>query len=312
MGLTGVSSLKRTGVPPHVSWWTGHDEDVQPGESRDLWHLIETVHAVTYFAPECRRAHTEIGFKGFWMGYFGCRAAPMGTVGPGLVGAVFAGFEPAMVQRALPDAWEFAAPEAAVEGRAAAAAAALREALPEVEDLAVDLLGVMDRAVESADASGRPLFAANRDVVPFEDPVADLWQMCTVLREHRGDGHVAVLTAEGLGGCECHVLAAAANGTDEAVLRASRGWSGPDWVAATSTLRAAGLLDETGRALTDRGRVFHAHLESRTDELAATPYAALGDTGRDHVRDGLIPIAAAVVEAGWLPFPNPIGLPQVV
>lgn len=285
---------------------------MQPGESRDLWHLIETVHAVTYFAPSCRSAHAEIGFKGFWMGYFGCRAAPMGAVGPGLVGAVFGGFEPAMVQRALPDAWEHASPEAAVEARAGAAAHALSEALPEVEDVAADLLGAMDRAVESADPSGRPLFAANRDVVPFEDPVADLWQMCTALREHRGDGHVAVLTAEGVGGCECHVLAAAARGTDESVLRDSRGWSGPDWVAATATLRAAGLIDRSGRALTDRGRAFHDHLESRTDELAATPYAALGETGRDHVRDGLIPIAAAVVEAGWLPFPNPIGLPQVV
>jgi hypothetical protein len=281
-------------------------------EARDLWHLLETVHAVTYFAPRCREAAGEVGFRGFWMGYFGCRAAPMGAVGPGVVIATFAGFHPDRVHRALPDAWDFANPRAAVEARAAAAAAALREALPEVEDLSTELLGVLDRAVESTDGAGRPLFAANRDVLPFEDPVEDLWQMCTSLREHRGDGHVAVLTAEGLAGCESLVLATAANGTDPAMLRDARGWPEKDWADATATLLAAGVLEDAGRALTERGSRLHLHIESRTDELAATPFAVIGESGREALRDGLIPLASAVVDAGWLPFPNPIGLPEVV
>jgi hypothetical protein len=173
----------------------------------------------------------------------------------------------------------------------------------------VSVQGVLDRAVETADPTGRPLYAANAEVDPYEDPVADVWQMCTTLREHRGDGHVAVLVAEGLSGCEPHVLASAAKGIDPALLRAARGWSEQEWAEATTTLTAAGLL--TDGALTERGRTFHDHVESRTDDLAGPPFAALGEDGRDRLRDALIPLVAAVLDAGWISFPNPIGLPEV-
>ncbi len=306
---------------------------MHPAESRDLWHLLETVHAVTYFSPTCREAHAEMGFKGFWMGYFGTRAAPMGAVDAPLVTATFAGFEPSMVARALPDAWDFVSPADAVDGRARAAAAALRAALPECEDLAESLLGVLDKAIEVCEASGRPIFAANRAVTPFEDPVEDLWQMCTTLREHRGDGHVATLTAEGVGGCEGHVLALASRGEDPGVIDAARGWSDQDWADALTTLLVAGVVETSaganaarpdpaaapdldalfeGLALTERGQKLHSHLEGRTDDLASAPYAAIGEAGREHLRDGLIPLAAAVNETGWIRYPNPIGLPQVV
>lgn len=285
---------------------------MHPSESRDLWHLIETVHAVTYFAPSCRDAHSQLGFKGFWMGYFATRAAPMGAVGPAVVTAAFGGFEPAMVTRAIPDAWELVSPDDATSGRASAAAAALREVLPGCEETASELLGVLDKAIEVCEPCGRTLFAANKDVVPFDDPVEDLWQMCTSLREHRGDGHLAVLTAEGVGGAECHLLATAARSEDPEMLRNVRGWGEADWADAVVTLRAAGLLDNRTHRLTERGAKLHSHLESRTDELASPPYAAVGESGREHLREGLIPIASAVIEAGWIPFPNPIGLPAVL
>jgi hypothetical protein len=284
-----------------------------------MWHLIETVHSVTYFAPGCREANKDMGFKGFWMGYFGSRAAPMGQVGPAVVAAAFGGFEPSLVNRAIPDAWSFVPPDVAVEGRARAAAGVLRDALPECEDLAESLLGVLDKAIEVCEPAGRPLYAANRDVTPFEDPVEDLWQMCTTLREHRGDGHLAVLTAEGVGGCESHLLAIASRGEGADLLRASRGWADQDWTDALTTLQVAGVIEAPadasnldGLQLTERGTKLHRHLESRTDDLASPPYAAIGETGRDLVRDCLIPIASAIVEQGWVPFPNPIGLPQVV
>jgi hypothetical protein len=289
---------------------------MDPAEARDLWHLLETVHAVTYFAPSCRSAAKEAGFRDFWMGYFACRSAPLGAADAGLVTATFANFEPTMVQRAIPEAWELVAPEVAIELRAGAAADALRQCLSgdeggdeRIEDAAERLLGVLDKVIETADPTGRPMFAANRDVIPFEDPVADMWQMCTTLREHRGDGHVAVLVSEGLGGCEPHVLAAARRGEDPEHLRAARGWSEQAWGDAVTTLTGAGLLADG--ALTEAGRRFHDHIEDRTDELAAAPYVAIGEPGREALRDDLIPLAAAVAGSGWLPFPNPIGLPDV-
>ena len=288
---------------------------MQPGEARDLWHLIETVHAVTYFAPGCRQARLDAGFKGFWMGYFASRAAPLGMVGPGAVEATFGGFEPSMVTRALPDAWDHVGPDKALDSRAEAAGAAIREAarkvgLEDCEDHAAGLLDPLDRVIQSADPLGRPLFSANRSLM-YDDPVADLWQMCTTLREHRGDGHVCVLAVEGFGGCEAHVLSCASNGTDPALLRDNRGWSEMDWADAEGTLRAAGVVETGSLALTERGRRLHAHVESRTDDLAAPPYAGLGESGRALLRDGLIPLASAVLEAAWIPFPNPIGLPEV-
>lgn len=282
---------------------------MEPGEARQLWHLLETVHAVTYFSPICRQVRLDLGMQGFWMGYFATRAAPMGPVAPGVVTATFFNFHPAMVERAIPDAWGYASPEAIIEARAEAAASALRGAVEPIDALAEEIVAALDLVVESAEHAGRPLSAANAAVDPFDDPVADLWQLATTLREHRGDGHVAVLTAEGVGGCEAHVLFAAAEGVPTEVLRENRGWPTEEWADAAAVLTAAGLLD--GDQLTDRGRRLRDHIERRTDELAAAPYAALRPERRAALVDLLVPVAGSVLEQGIIPFPNPIGLPQV-
>jgi hypothetical protein len=287
-------------------------------EARTIWHLIETVHAVTYFNPTCIDARKDQGFKGFWMGYFGSRAAPMGAVGPGVTTATFAGFDPSMVRRALPDAWTYCSPDDAIEGRAAAAAEALREVwsavtgndAAELEDVAESVLDPLSHSVELADPGGRALFASNADLMPLDDPVADMWQLCTTMREHRGDGHVAVLVSEGLSGCEPHILAAAATGIDPEYLRSVRGWPEQEWKEATETLGAAGLVSAEG-GLTERGAQFREHMETRTDDLASPPYVQLGAAGRSVLLGRLGPLARAISASGHIPFPNPIGLPGV-
>src|ERR1700730_19083828 len=72
--------------------------------ARRLWSRLEPIHAVTYFSPEARSALVKVGYKGFWMGYFAGRAAPMGPVGPEIVFATFYNFSIAHVRRAIPDA----------------------------------------------------------------------------------------------------------------------------------------------------------------------------------------------------------------
>ena len=89
-----------------------------PSVARKLWQRLELVHAVTYFAPEAIGALRDVGYRGFWMGYFAGRAAPLGAAGPQVVGALFYNFAPSRVSRALPDAWGFAPPEAALEALA--------------------------------------------------------------------------------------------------------------------------------------------------------------------------------------------------
>ncbi|MFJ9828868.1 hypothetical protein ACIRSU_31520 [Streptomyces sp. NPDC101160] len=278
--------------------------------ARTVWQVMEPVHAVTYFAPESREANREVGLRGFWMGYFAARAAPLGAVAAGVVEAAFYNFHPAMVRRAIPDAWGFAAPEAVLKARTEAATAALRRVAPSAAEAAAELLPLLGRVVGAADGAGRPLFAANRGVAAPEDPVGALWQATTALREHRGDGHVALLAAEGLDGCEVHVLfAASEGGAPTATLRENRGWTEDDWRAAADRLAGRGLLGADG-ALTAEGRALRAHIEGRTDALAVRPYRdALSAAEADRVVAVLGPLAGEVLASGTIPFPNPMGLP---
>jgi hypothetical protein len=283
---------------------------MEPSFARRAWQLIETIHAVTYFADECRQANADVGLRGFWMGYFASRAAPMGEVAPGVVTATFFNFHDDMVGRALPDAWEFASADRILDVRQSSAATVLRRLVPDVDDLADSVLTLLWRVLDAAEPGGRPLFSANRDLDDPEDVVAELWQATTTLREHRGDGHVACLTAEGVGGCEAHVLYSATEGTPPELLQQSRGWSPEEWAESARFLRQAGLLDAEGEA-TDRAYRLHEKLERRTDELAVVPYSALTDDQRERLVQALAPAAHAIVESDLIPFPNPIGLPPV-
>ncbi|RDI63758.1 SCO6745 family protein [Nocardia pseudobrasiliensis] len=263
--------------------------------ARDIWRVLERVHSVTYFAPGCISALKAVGLRGFWMGYFGGRAAPLGAVGPNVVDAVFYNFHPDMVRRAVPAAWTFAAPEAILDARRTSAAAALRELTPDIDEIATRALPALTAAVHAAPVGGRPLFAANRDLPLAEEPVEALWQAVTALREHRGDGHIAALLTEGLDSCEAVAFFAADTGTDPEMWRSIRGWSVAEWDSALSRLATRGLVEESG-AVTDAGRALRTHIESRTDAAAATAYRDV--PGIEAALEALTPAARAIDSAG--------------
>lgn len=274
--------------------------------ARRLWSAFESLHAVTYFHPACREAMDGAGCRGFWMGYFAGRLAPMGPVTAATATAVCANFAPARVERAVPDAWRFVAPGAALEARHTGAVRALRDCgVSEPDGDLLDLIWVLTQRLDPA---GRPLGAANAALDRPGDPLAALWQACTTLREHRGDTHVALLTTSGVDGASIGVLAAAVAGGDARMLQTSRGWTDDDWGAARERLTKDGLLDHTG-APTGHGRALHSRVESATDELARRSYDPLvgGDVADLAAR--LEELARPVHRAGVLPFPNPIGLP---
>jgi hypothetical protein len=287
---------------------TRKDGVMEPRIARAMWQQLETLHAVTYFAPECRAAFADAGLRGFWMGYFAGRAAPFGPVGPGVVAATFFNFHPDMVRRAIPDAWSFASPAEILSARAESATAAIRRVVPGAGDAARALLPVLRRVIAHGSGAGRPLFAANRELAPPDDEIAELWQGATTMREHRGDGHVAVLTEAGLDGCEVHVLFAATTGIDGELLRANRGWSPADWQDATNRLHERGLLHGDGSA-TPAGRAGHDEIEQRTDELAIQPFRVLSADEVDRLLRQARLLAAPIATAGDIPFPNPMGLP---
>jgi hypothetical protein len=140
--------------------------------------------------------------------------------------------------------------------------------------------------------------------------LAEVWQACTTLREHRGDGHVAALVTHGLGGCAAHVLAAAVAGVPPEVLRDNRGWSSGQWDGARAELTRRGLVGPDG-AVTDDGRALHQAVEALTDHLAEGPYAALSDDAVNALYGDVLPCARALQGSGLLPFPNPMGLPRL-
>ncbi len=277
--------------------------------ARELWSRVESLHAVTYFSAESRDAARTAGLKGFWMGYFAFRAAPLGAVGPGIVEATFFNFAPPMVQRAIPDAWSFAPPGALIDARARSAASALRAAVPHLDAFAAALAANLATLGERGRESGRPMYAANRALPRRDDPVEALWQACTVIREHRGDGHVAALVTAGLDGLEAHVLFAAERGVDAALLRDNRGWTDADWGGAAARLADRKLLSGSG-TITDAGRALREEIESTTDRLAGELLANVRPTDQDALLRDLDAIVDALERAGVIPFPNPMGLPR--
>jgi hypothetical protein len=235
----------------------------------------------------------------------------MGPVPAEVVVATFYNFHPRMVHRAIPDAWGFAPPEAVLAARLEGADAALRRLLggwaegPEAAEAAA--LG--RRAMEGRDPAGRPLFAAHAALGWPEDPHLALWHAATLYREFRGDGHVACLLADGVDGCEAHVLAAGAGQLPGAFLREYRGWSEEEWAAAAARLRARGLAAGDGR-LTEAGRAARAAIEDRTDDLAMDPWRHLGEQGSARLLDLLGRPTRLIVQGRGVPFPNPVGLPE--
>jgi hypothetical protein len=274
------------------------------------WRRFEPCHAVTYFAPEARAAFEDAGLRGFWRGYFAGRMAPFGAIRPEPATAVCFVFDPAMVARALPDIWQRCSPTDALTARLEGSARALRRAFEGLDPDSVDRAADLARRVaEVGDLAGRPLYAANRGLPWPDDQYARLWQAATLLREHRGDGHVHVLAAADLGPCDALVLHAATGVPEPVHLRDNRGWSGEAWAAAEARLAARGWLAADG-TLTEAGTQARLEIEAHTDELAAAPYARVGASTCDELLRALEPLAARVADREIVPYPNPMGVPQ--
>jgi len=282
-----------------------------------MWKVFEPLHALTYFAPECIEEFGSAGLKGFWMGYFAGRAAPMGAVAPAVVDATFFSFNPDRVRRALPDAWSFAPPDRVLNARLAGVASALDRVLGSGADgngtgIATGEIAraaaLAKSAVEGLTVAGRPLAAANLALEWPDDPRLALWQAATVLREHRGDGHIVALVAAGLDGRQALVTMAATGAVPRELLQAARGWDDDAWDASADTLVERGWIHEDGTQTTS-GAAARREMENLTDLLAAEPWTRLGEDDTEALRAVLTPLASAIAASGSVPVPNPIGLP---
>jgi hypothetical protein len=281
--------------------------DRHPELARRFFHRFEPIHAVTYFAPEARTALDGLGCRGFWMGYFAARSAPLGRVPAEVVTAVFYNFAPERVAKALTGAWAVTGPESALRARRESAVAALGRYGIGDEGAVRTAAELAGKAARHPGIEGRPLFAANRALPWPDNPLSALWHAVTLLREHRGDAHVAVLTAEGVSGRESNVLHVAAGKVPREYMMRARDYDDDSWRAQESALAERGLLDDQG-ALTTGGSGLKNHIEQTTDRLALAALDALDDGEVEALFRALTPITRRVVAAGDVPALTPMGL----
>jgi hypothetical protein len=278
----------------------------QPSLARRFFDRFEPVHAVTYFAPEARAGLDELGFRGFWMGYFAARSAPLGIVPTEVVTAAFYNFAPERVAKALSAAWPVASPADALRVREQSAVAALRR-YGVTDDEARVAADLAEKAARSAPLDGRALFAANVALDWPDEPLARLWHAVTLLREHRGDGHVAVLVYHSVSGRESNVLHAAAGRVPTEMIMRSRDYDEDQWRHYRDRLARRGLVDADG-GLTAAGRDLKQRIENATDELALSALDGLDDDEVDTLFRALTPITRKVIAAGDVPAATPMGL----
>jgi hypothetical protein len=261
---------------------------------------VEPLHSHLYFAPEHDERLSGLGLKPGRMSYFAGRAAPMGAVGAGAVTATFFNFSPSLVAHMIPRAWTLASPEQVLAARLDAARASLTRLLgADAADSAevLELADLLREACGVLTPEGRPLYAGHADLPWPEEPLLALWHGATLLREHRGDGHVAVLLHAGLTGLEALIThTATGRGFTEAAARATRGWRDEEWAAACAALADRGLLDDAG--LTDDGKSLRTHIEAQTDALSADPWLLLGPERTGRVVELGKGLARRLVEGG--------------
>jgi len=280
---------------------------VTPGMARRCFRKAEPIHGIIYFTPYGAECYARAGITNQRMTYFASRAAAMGAVPAETVIATFFNFNPELVRRAIPAAWQIATPARVLAARLDAADRSLRQAWGEdVQSPAVREAADLARRVAERAAgrpAGRPLFASHAALPWPDEPHLVLWHAQTLLREYRGDGHVALLLTAGLDGLGALITHAATGSISAEALRTTRAWSEQDWAAGVQRARAQGWLDGGPElALSEEGQRRRRSIEDRTDELAVYPYEAIGRDGCDRLAALAAPLSAAVIAAD-LGFP---------
>jgi hypothetical protein len=277
---------------------------LDPRTARRTWRAMEAVHGMIYFTPDAAGEYAKVGVVKNRSGYFGSRSAALGPVGAEVVIATFYNFNPSLVRHAMTGIWDATTPEALLGARLAAVDSSLRRAFGDEVLTSSELRDAAELTRRAALVAcerpeGRPLFAAHAQLAWPDETHLVLWHAQTLLREFRGDGHIAALTVEGLSGLDALVSHAASGDVPAAALQATRAWSDEQWASGVASMAERGLVDPSG-AFTEAGREQRARIEETTDRLAVAPWAALGEETCATLRQTGKHLTELVVAAGLL------------
>ncbi|WP_369250714.1 hypothetical protein [Streptomyces sp. R41] len=271
---------------------------------RRCHNVLNPLHSTHYFSPDLGRELAAVGIEDSRGAYIAVRAAAMGAVGPGTVTATFYNFRHELVAKHVPEVWRAASPETVLAARARAVDATLRRLLGEDLIASKEVAEAAELALRAAEActrTARPLYAAHADLPVPDAPHLALWHAATLLREHRGDGHLAVLLDAELDPVEALVShTATGKGMSPKWALGTRGWSRTDWEAAAGRLRERGLLDAEGE-LTEAGVALRSEIEARTDRLDRAPYEHLGAAGVERLTELAKGLLMTALAAGAFP-----------
>lgn len=246
--------------------------------TRAMWEAVERYHQLCDWAPEVREEAEKVGLKGFFMNYFATRVAPLGALSAEAVRSLAFYYSPRRVQRAIPDAWEYASPEEVLRARYLAMDGALTRELGEAagSEHVAEAVQLVRHVVDGADGMGRALYAGWKGLSWPKEPHLALWHGCTLLREHRSGSHLIALAMEGLNGCEAVVSQVAVGEAPHEWIRGEAGWDASEHEEAVRTLRLRGWLDSRGLA-TDACSEGRHRIEQTTDGLEELHWGRLGD-----------------------------------
>lgn len=268
--------------------------------ARELWRVVEPFHQLAYRSPEAEEAYVSIGLDRPEYRYFGSRLAALGAIELRTASAVLYGFAPSYIGTAIPDVWKVARPHDITQARLLGAEKTLQRiigaAMTSEEMTQAALIG--RRLVDSTDFSGRPIGAAHADLPWPDSPGMVLWHACTILREHRGDAHWDVTSAEDIDAVECHVLHAADGAMPADLLQRVSGWDDTAWQAAVDRLRSRGLISFDSLSLTAIGSDVKLRIERATDRAAAKALVVVGDEAVSKLASTMRPWVDHVMEAG--------------
>ncbi|HTW21494.1 MAG TPA: hypothetical protein VME70_14945 [Mycobacteriales bacterium] len=268
--------------------------------ARKAHRTLEPLHIIVYFSPEPSEAYAELGIKGSMRGYFASRSAALGRVPAEVVIATFFNFSPDRVRRAIPAVWDVTTPEAVLEARLAGADRAYRRILGAEllgSDAIAEAAALAREATTVLGAEGHPLYAAHAALPWPEPPHLQLFHAQTLLREHRGDAHIAALVLAGLGPVEAMInYEPVADGLATLMQRETRGWPDEAWEAAADRLRDRGLLAADGTP-TEAGAALRATIEAQTDAADAAPYLHLGVERTQRLRELARPWSRAIAQS---------------
>lgn len=269
--------------------------------ARRCWKVLEAIHVPVYFTPGPAKEYEAIGLPPISY-YFASRSAALGPASAELVTATFYSFCPELIGKAVPEAWQHASPEQVLSARHKG----IRDTLaPVFADAALadgelaEAAALLREVTAGFSTSGRPLFAGHASLPWPEDPVLAVWHGATLVREHRGDGHIAALVTSPLDPIGATITGGMASNTLKFNLK-TRGFTEQEWADGFARLRDAGLI-ASDTELSAEGERLRARIEEQTDAAALEGWDRIGVDGATRLNELITPLAKAIQAAELLP-----------